>query len=92
MLDGVAAPRRQRRVARAAPVDALVTRVGPDARCWMSRAWLCFRQMPASGGSSTYAGVMRCTAGMPVTSTAGDAGSVEHVVISVRTGCGAGCG
>ena len=91
MLEGVAAPRRQRRVARAAPVDALVTRVGPDARCWMSRPSLCFRQLRASGGSSTYAGVMRSATVMPVTSTAGDAGSVEHVVISVRAGCGAGC-
>ena len=62
----------------------LVLRVGPDARCWMSRPWLCFRQLRASGGCSTYAGAMRSATVMPVTSTAGDAGSVERVVI-----CGA---
>lgn len=55
-----------------------------DVRCWMSRPWLCLRQLRASGGSSTYAGVMRSATVMPVTSTAGDAGSVERVVI-----CGA---
>ena len=50
----------------------------------MIRVWLCLRQLRASGGVSTYAGVMRSATVMPGTSTAGDAGSVERVVV-----CGA---